>query len=89
MKMVKSSRILKTRRRFNNLDVHTSKTDLQWARKIGNTQHKAIAEAFLLRADWTKIQNCKQNKDKSIGDFIKLDFNKLSKNILGYSQQPK
>lgn len=70
-------------KRFTNLDVSNSTTDLWWARKIGNTQHKATSEAFLLRADGTKIQNRKQNKDKSMGDFIKIDFNKLSKNILG------
>lgn len=38
--------------RFTNQDMHNSTTHLQWARKIGNAQYKAIA-AFLLRADWT------------------------------------
>lgn len=70
-------------KRFNNLDVSNSTTDLRWARKTGNTQHKATSEAFHLRADWTKIQKCEQNKDKSIGNFIKIDFCKLLKNILG------
>lgn len=43
--------------KVDNLDVHNSTTDLLWA--TGNTQYKANAEVFLLRADWTKIPNCK------------------------------
>lgn len=34
--------------------MHNSTTDLQWARKIGNGQLKAISEAFFLRTDWTQ-----------------------------------
>lgn len=51
-------------KRFNNQNESISTNDLQWARKIGNTQHKATSGAFHL-----KIQNCKQSKDKSTGNF--------------------
>lgn len=65
-------------KRFNNLNVSISTSDLQWARKIGNTQHKATSGAFHL-----KIQNCKQSKDKSTGNLKKIDFSKVPKYILG------
>ena len=65
-------------KRFNNLSVSISTNDLQWARKIGNTHYKATSGAFHL-----KIQNCKQSTDRSIGNFLKIDFSKVPKYILG------
>ena len=65
-------------KRFNNPNVSISTNEFQWARKIGNTQHKATSGSFHL-----KIQNCKQSKDKSIRNFLKTDFSKVPKYILG------